>query len=739
MKKIGIVTLYAGQNFGNKLQNYAVEQICLQNGFQPVTFKYEIASKPVVAKVGKLSKLKPSYISSYIKSVLSGRCHIKNSDTCVLKQFNFWRKNKTKIDGLFKARVSAYNVFDYKNLNYAQRTIELGEENALWTDDFAMFLSGSDQVWNPYYQSVNQATFLRFAPFEKRASIAGSFGVAQIPEERKKDFQTWLSEFRFLSVREERGAEIINELCSRQVPVIVDPTMIVDVNAWDKLSAKPRFNLPEKYILTYFLGDRTKKYGKFVKKMQKKYGLQVVNLLDIMQPQYLACDPAEFVYCIKNASIVCTDSFHATVFSILYKIPFVAFNRVEGKRSMGSRIQTLLKNFGLEERKFEKICKEQSVIESMSWAGIDQRLEELRGKAKSYLDQVFSVAKEMPIDLINQPFNVYQTDLCTGCGACVEGCPVNALKFETKNGFSYPTLNRELCIDCGKCAKVCPVYKVNAEKQENVAYAMRNKDEEIVKNSSSGGVISALAKRVLENGVVYGASFENDFSLKHVAITSLEDLPKIQKSKYLQSSIIDAYANIRQNLADGKQVLFIGTPCQVAGVHSIIGDVEGLYKVAIVCHGVPSPEYWMQYKTQLEKTHGSVLKSFDFRNKVNGWKNYAISYEFENGEKIIEKPSQNPFMQKFYHNKSLRASCGNCSFKAGKSGADITIGDFWGLQTLAKNLDDDKGTSVVVIHTEKGNKLINSLDNIEVLGEFNLFEAMGANPSYFYSSIINKG
>lgn len=738
MKKVGIVTLYVGQNFGNKLQNYAVEQICLQNGFQPVTLKYEIAPEPVVEKKGKLSKLTPRHVLSYIKSKLSSRCHIKNSDTCVLKQFNYWRRNKAEIDALFKSRIAAYNVFDYKYLHYGQKTICLSESADHWTEEYAIFLSGSDQVWNPYYQSVNEATFLRFAPMEKRAAIAGSFGVSTIPDNRIKDFARWLNEFRFLSVREEAGAKIITELCGKDAPILADPTMIVKKEVWDKVSKKPKFALPSKYILTYFLGDRTRAYGKFIGKIKQQYNLEVVNLLDIMQPQYLACDPAEFIFCVANADIVCTDSFHATVFSILYKVPFVTFDRAEGTRSMGSRINTLLKNFNLQYRKFENIRANIDECFQMDFEDTDKHLLKLRESATKYLDKIFAAATANCSMVNQQDFKVYKTDACTGCGACITSCPTKALIFKEKNGFLYPDIDIMKCIDCRNCARVCPVQNGLKFYDSSIAYAMRNNNNEIVSKSSSGGVISAISEEILKNGVVYGAAFDDNFELKHVRVDTLSNMTKIRKSKYLQSEIAHCFAQIKQDLKNEKQVLFIGTPCQVAAVNSLFGMDDRLFTVSIVCHGVPSPSHWKAYKQELEKKHGSRLKNFDFRDKSTGWKAYSIAYEFENGYKHVENPIDNAYMRDFYHNKSLRASCGNCSFKAGASGADITVGDFWGLKTLGSTLDDDKGVSVVVVHSCKGRALLNSIKNIDCLGDFDLYEAMGENPSYFYSSVLKR-
>lgn len=734
MKKVGIVSLYNGQNFGNKLQNYAAEQICFEYGFHPYTFKYEIVQdSSAITSPSLIKKLRPSYIAAFVKSFLSGRCQIKNTDTSAVNQFVYWYKNRANLALIFKRRTNKYNSFDYRHLNFSQRSIKYNEINSDWAKEYSMFFAGSDQVWNPYYLFVSSNNFLQFVDEEKRAGLAPSFGVSTIPPERKDDFSKWLDGFKFLSVREDAGAKIIKDLTGRDAVVIADPTMIASREIWDKLAAKPDFDLPKKYLLTYFLGDRTKKYSKYVTKLAEKYDLEIVNLLDILSPQYLTCDPAEFVYCVQNAKLVCTDSFHATVFSILYKKPFITFDRVEGDRKMGSRIDTLLGAFSMQNRKFENIIENENP-EEIDFSTSDIKLQELRNAANDYLKKVFEAAKNTDTE-INTEFNVYNTDDCTGCMACVAGCPKNALSIETRNGFNYPKLDEGLCINCGKCDRICPVYNAKKIDAPQKAYAMRIKNkEDILNGSSSGGVVTAISNQFIDDGLVVGADFCEDFSVKHVAVDSKDDLVKIRKAKYVQSSILDTFDDVKAQLKLGKKVLFTGTPCQVAAIKSYCGDSENLFTAGIVCHGVPSPVLWQEHLRKLEVEHNSKLVSVDFRDKSNGWKAYRLRYEFENGKELLINPSSDAYMSAFYHNKSLRLSCANCHFKAGNSGADIIIGDFWGLDSLAPELDNDKGMSVVTIHTEKGQQLIN--DDVEIVKEFDCVTAMGQNPSYYYSSII---
>lgn len=729
MKKIGVVSLFEGQNFGNKLQNYAVEQIIREYGFEPYTFKYELNKSKRFDEPSTIAKFKPSYILAFVKSILSNRFNVKNSDKSKLTQLLFWYKHKVELSNKFQERVNKYYIFDYKNLNFAQRIIKFDEINSSWANEYSMFLAGSDQVWNPYYSFVSSNNFLQFAPKEKRASIAASFGVSELPPQRVENYTKWLSSFEYLSVREEAGQKLIKDLTGVDATVIPDPTIIVGKKIWNELANKPNFDVPKKYLLTYVLGDRTKKYGSYIKKMAKKYDLEIVNLLDILQPQYLTCDPAEFVYLIQNAELICTDSFHACVFSILYHKPFVVFDRVEGKRKMGSRINTLLGSVDMMDRKFENISKNPIEID---YSTIDEKIENLRNNARGYLEKVFVAANENEVS-IDTTFNVYNTDDCTGCMACVDGCPKIALSIEMRNGYNYPTLNESLCINCGKCERVCPVFNSKELPTPKKAYAMKIKDDEILKGSSSGGVVTAISKEVISaGGVVVGAAFDDDFNVKHIVVDNDAELSMIRKTKYVQSTLLDAYAQINDALKENKKVLFTGTPCQVAAIKSYFGEQENLLLVAIICHGVPSPKLWREHIDELQRVHNSKLNAVDFRDKSNGWKNYMMKFSFENGEKMIISPNSDSYMQAFYGNK-LRPSCTNCHFKGGNSGADITIGDFWGFNILSPELDDNTGMSVVTLHSNIGEKLVKN-DNVDIVKEYDCFTAMGQNPSYFYSS-----
>lgn len=298
---------------------------------------------------------------------------------------------------------------------------------------------------------------------------------------------------------------------------------------------------------------------------------------------------------------------------------------------------------------------------------------------------------------------------CIGCEACVQICPKECFEIKIKNNFYYPELiNQEQCIHCGLCEKVCPVNASNT-KEKNIAayYGAINHDENIVNNSSSGGVFTALAKAVLLNdGVVFGAVLSEDLSVRHIYINKIEDISLLQKSKYVQSRIGDTYKQVKQWLSNEKTVLFSGTPCQIAGLRSFLKrEYKNLICVDIVCHGIPSPFIWSQYTREFKKK----IKYVNFREKSDGWKKFFMHFLFENSDEYKEYASKDKYMHLFLSDYILRESCYDCKFKGKNSCADITLGDFWGIESLDPSFYNDKGVSLVIVRSAIGTQLFEQI------------------------------
>lgn len=301
---------------------------------------------------------------------------------------------------------------------------------------------------------------------------------------------------------------------------------------------------------------------------------------------------------------------------------------------------------------------------------------------------------------------------CCGCGACAGSCPKACIEMRANGeGFLYPVVDEDRCSHCGLCEKVCPVLNTQSlRKWERAeAWGTTARDEALVKKSSSGGVFSLLALAVLRNnGVVYGAAFEDQFqTVKHIRIDDESNLEKLRGSKYLQSDISDCYVKAREDLRNGREVLFSGTPCQIAGLRGFLRiEYEKLLCVDVACHGCPSPLLWKKYIAYV--VENNKVEEVCFRDKRTGWRQYGLCVGYADGE-YYDRMDANPYMHMFLHNLCLRESCYHCAVKEAGSAADITIGDFWGVEAVAKNLDNDQGVSLVLIHTDRGQGYWNAI------------------------------
>lgn len=308
---------------------------------------------------------------------------------------------------------------------------------------------------------------------------------------------------------------------------------------------------------------------------------------------------------------------------------------------------------------------------------------------------------------------------CCGCGACAQKCPLKCIEMkEDKEGFLYPFVNDIQCIHCDLCKSVCPFYNSSDTHEPLESYSVINQNKRIREESSSGGAFSLIAEQTLrQGGVVFGAMFDNQWNVFHGCVDNIEDLRKLRGSKYVQSTIGKSYDDAKFYLNKGKQVLFSGTPCQIAGLKRFLGkDEELLTTVDFICHGVPSPKFWKWYLYRISPRN-AFISNINFRNKDNGWRDYNMSIDIKYYDSIVRLSCfhrNNPFMEAFLNNKSLRPSCSSCRVKSGKSHSDITLADFWNIEKVTGKEDDNKGVSLVLANTIKGKGLISTLRGGEV-------------------------
>ena len=295
---------------------------------------------------------------------------------------------------------------------------------------------------------------------------------------------------------------------------------------------------------------------------------------------------------------------------------------------------------------------------------------------------------------------------CVLCGSCADACPVSAITYErTYLDFCYPKVDTDKCISCGLCEKVCPVLSGEATVREAPrAYAAKNPDREIRRGSSSGGVFWALAKAMLSRGgYVCGAVFDEEFRVHHLVSNREEEVRRMMGSKYAQSDLTGVYKQIRQLLRSGEQVLFTGCPCQVAGLRSFLGgDHENLLTADIICHGIPSGTMLRAHLDHLEKKYRSKIDTLCFRDKKYGWHRSAVRVRFVSGKEYCIPYIADAYIKGFLNGTTLKESCFDCKFRNFRSGSDLTMGDFWGVEAVLPNLDDNTGLSAVLVNTEKG-------------------------------------
>ena len=303
--------------------------------------------------------------------------------------------------------------------------------------------------------------------------------------------------------------------------------------------------------------------------------------------------------------------------------------------------------------------------------------------------------------------NIQENKNCCGCSACASICPKHCIKMvEDNEGFLYPHVDNKLCVNCGLCEKVCNELQPYDKREPLHVFAAINNNEEVRLKSSSGGIFYVLAEKTIhEGGVVFGARFDDNWK---VVIDYAEDMKSVEAfmgSKYLQARIDNAYKDVKRFLNDGRKVLFSGTPCQVAGLHKFLRKpYDDLLTVDFICHGTPSPKVWGMYLDEVIK-EGKRLSKVEFRNKKKGWKNFSFNISYNEADQMhyMSSPfTKDLYMNVFLKNVILRPSCYDCKAHSGRSQSDITLADFWGINTVFPEMDDDRGTSMVFINTKKG-------------------------------------
>ncbi len=677
-KKVGIITVHRNVNYGANLQAFASCKFINNAGYNAEIIDYY--PKEIDKDNYLFSWLKHSYDGGKSKSLLH------NIKLIAALTLSASEKNK---------RLKGFYSFRKKHCTLSQKYINFEDiANGEYTD----VVCGSDQIWNPSITcGIKLLYFGDILGVNNKISYAASLGREKYNEKDEQKAAELIKKLDYVSVREEKSIEYIKNISGKDVVGVCDPVFLLEKEEYEQIAKAIKVKKP--YLLLYSVVNNSEMLSA-AKEYADNKGLTLVEICQNKNRskkhiQLSDISPEEFLGAIKDAEIVITNSFHGTAFSIIFNKNFYVFDN----KARGSRITNILNKAGLENRIVEEKIEEHSQID---YQKVNENLKDYIEPSKQFLLSALSAQKK-PI-----------TENCVGCGACKAVCKFDAVTI-TKDygGFIKAYINTDKCVNCGMCTKACPVINTPQKLSPENVFAFKAEDN-IRKNSTSGGVASALTEKIINNGgTVYGASLDNNFNLKHIRINRVEDIALIQGTKYIQSDMTGVFDNLKNDLESGKPVLFTGTPCQVASVKNFVLskklDTQNLYLCDIICHGVPSPKVFKDYIEWLGGTEKSKITKYYFRNKNFSWRGDSSSAETDTAE-IKRNKNISAFMNLYYSNNITCDACFNCKFTSQDRVSDLTISDFWGIEKDNPDFEDKLGVSMVLVNSQKGKELFASLN-----------------------------
>ena len=707
MHKVGLVTLHE-HNYGSALQCYATRAYLKGKGY----------NSDVICEAGEYGLLK-RYFKRVLELGMLCLSHIRETKD-IIKVFKSQRRGALRNSVKTENSISRFNHLHLSCKYYSRK----GLEEIAKSDEYQFFLSGSDQVWNGRQIDNVYLHFLRFAPKEKRIAWAPSFGGSTIARYNKKRYSRYITEYNMLSVREKSGIDIINNLTGREdVTFLSDPVMLLDANGWRNCySNNETVERPEvKYVLAFFLDKASDQAIRAIKKLEEENGLPVYTVgypHEEFLSQLVDGSPWDFLTMIDGAEYVLTDSFHATVFSIIFHKKFYTFERqyVHG-HSQSTRITELLTDCQLQ----SCFCPLELKDEEIDFSAADAYFVNVRNRFSNYLK---NLSNEEETKGSEKNVRDNKCDSC-GCGACADICHVKAITMLPDGiGHVYPHIDSALCTNCGACQRVCSFNPIEEEPSfQKKGYVVCGNDTKLIKDSASGGAFAAIAKTVIERrGVVYGASLWMDngkVECEHIKVDTIEELYRIQGSKYVQSSTQGVFPAIRDLLKADRLVLFGGTSCQVAALKGFLKkDYDNLLTVDLICHGVPSLPLLQDYLDYQNKEFHAEVVDFRFRTREGRDKPYQTTTTTRDSNGLIKQHRvslrNSAFYRLFMGRGGYRPSCYNCPFASINKPADITVGDYYLSKEetdLQKVFANNEILSTLIVHTDKGQKLIDELSD----------------------------
>lgn len=584
------------------------------------------------------------------------------------------------------------------------------------------YIVATDTVWKRYAGGFDKGFLLASRAMFDAYKIAYSVsrGGGKYRKDVEKEFLSLIRNIDDISVREESFSKYISSISGNEIEpsIVLDPVFLIGKEFYQSLMIHPK---KKNYILLYLMqGDIN--LAKQAVEFAKKNNLNLIELstFDKYKKKF-GYSRHEVIYnigieewlgYINDAEYIFTNSFHGSCLSIILEKQFF----LGGKRG-GDKTTFLIERFNLQSRKIEQAFDEEGeiLIENIDYNAVHNKYEEQLKVSMKFLENALKNASKFVAARKNTNKDYFTTGdkyLCTNCTACEKICPDNAIEMvQDIEGFYFPEINDENCTKCGLCQKTCP-YNKKTELYENplkVYLGHNNKEEDRVK-SSSGGIFAAMADYFLKNGgVVVGVRFNEKWEAIYDVAETEEECLALRYSKYVQARDNNVYIKTKKILEEGREVLFTGNPCKIAGLLNYLGkEYENLYCADILCHGTNSPIMLSKYLE--EKQQNKQLKHFQFRSPHAPQGPVTVEYVYEDGKREISNKRDDLYMGAFLKNVMLKRSCYECKYCGNNGISDITFGDFWGGKKLYKGNDAKKGLSCVKINTPKGDKLYNKLD-----------------------------
>ena len=701
-EKVGILTFHSALNYGAVLQAYALKKMCDELGYETHIIDY--AYKGIDEAVAPVRRFLAS----------------KNKKRRLLKLVR-------EISSYAGDKKKEREFLEFRH-RYLAESVTCSSVREIETLDYDIYISGSDQIWN--YQitgaEFDPVFFLNLHSPAKKVIYAASSQDTPFPLDMELKFKDLLIGIdAAVGIREEKLRDYVSDLTGLEYPVVLDPTLLAGKKIMDKIPE--RNEIPDyPYILLYQI-DSNPASDISVKTLEQRFGCRVYTMtvprIGSVHGRRGDAGPETFLSLLKGANFLVTNSFHGVALSLIFEKQFFVYEN----SGVMSRIDSLLNKVSLLARKV-KMVADIDPEDHIDFSAVAPVLKELQEESLLFLKRGLNGEKTVrkkerdPVKAV--AMRERKKEECCGCSACADACPVQAVRMENdQEGFLYPIIDEECCIHCGKCDKICGFHIVEQRKSPFElphAFGVKHKELVIRQNSRSGAAFVGFSDVVLAHGgTIYGAAMQDDFSVCHIRAENDKQRDRMRKAKYVQSSTVGIYPSVAADLKAGREVLFSGTPCQVAGLQAYLSDkkiqTDKLVCCDMICHGVPSPKIWKQYLEYIKKQyHGEILAA-SFRDKDFGWDSHCESFNVRGkSKKIVARE----YTDLFYEHIMFRPSCQNCQFANVNRPGDLTMGDFWGIEKQGHfDFDDNRGVSLVLVNTPRGEEIFNQAKT-----EFDWFE-----------------